>query len=652
MTDPADSTAENADQPRAPNGDEVVVQMERILASREFVQSVRLAKLLRFIVEETLADRGDALKEYAIALDVFGRDESFDPQSSSIVRVEASRLRGKLERFYAVEGKMDPVRIDLPPGGYVPAFRTTLPDLEPTSRRPAGAPSLGKRSFAASQIARLLAFAIVAIGIVAILVVYFVPVSSVMDFSFDDAGPAETYSVAVLPLRDLSSDVSDDYFSIGMTDALITRLAKGGLVRVTSMTSVMRYKEANVSLADIAQELGVSHIIEGSVLRIDDRVRITAQLIEASSDRHIWAESYERNFADVLSLQDEVVGRIVASLSGHVASTDNTGSTDPQMINPVAYEAYLRGRYFLNKMTEEGFNSGIEYFGIAIEDAPDFAQAYSGMATCYCLLGGHGFELVEPDEGMQAAKRAITEALRLDATLAEPYAFLGIIRLKYEWDWAGAEEAITRSIAIDPSYVQSHLFYSFYLEAMGRHEAAIREAETARMSDPLSLAANVNLGWQYLQANRLEQARQVFASTAELDPTFWGVHWGMGHYHRRKGEIVEAIAAFQMAIAVGGGHAMPLSALGYTYAIAGQPAEAREMLGKLNVLADEGYVSPFNMAIIHAGLGEADEAFVELEKAFVVRSRSMAWLNVAEELDGLRSDPRFESLVRRVGLSN
>lgn len=641
-----------ADRPlrqREARADEVAAQLERILASREFVQSDRLRNFLRFVVEETIAGRADVLKEYTVAVEVFERDESFDPQTSSIVRVEASRLRGKLEQYNAIDGRNDPVHIKLPPGGYVPTFSITSREIGPGKMQQNARPSSRARRFGPQRAVWLAGFLIFIFGASILLFLYS---KSGTDQSPEAAKSGQIYSVAVLPLRNLSGDADQDYFSDGMTDALISILAKKSLVSVISMTSVMGYKNVNRPIADIAGELNVSHVIEGSVLRINDRVRITAQLIEAETDLHIWAESYTRDVVDVLAMQDEIVLNIVSSLSEQVAPTGGVIPTESATIDPVAYEAYLKGRFFKNKLTVEGFTKGITYFKQAIEKAPEFAPAYSGMAVCYCLLGGHGFEIVKPSEGMPAAKNAVMEALRLDDSLAEPQAFLGIIRLKYEWDWPGAEEAFKRSIELNPSYAQAHIFYSFFLEARGRQKEAIREAEEARVYDPLSLAANINLGWQYFQAGQLEQAKQIFERTVELNANFWGVHWGLGHYYRRKGNLAEAIAAFENAIAAGGGHTLPISALGYTYAIAGQPDAAHEMLDKLNALAEQTYVSPFNMAVIHAGLGDKDEAFAWLEKAYAQRSRSMAWLNVTRELDDLRADPRFESLARRVGLSN
>lgn len=643
MNDPYTGPTKGSSRPREPGAVEVAAQLERVLASADFAQSARLQSFLRFIVEEALAGRGGALKEYTIALDVFERDDSFDPQTSSIVRVEASRLRAKLEKYNAVEGRNDPVRISLPPGGYLPEFRAF--DPEPESAPPRGRPRRPPSRILALFV--LMAATLSTAGLLLTDLLSSRPAREPTPTAWQASG---RYALAVLPLRELSADGGTDYFSVGLTDALITRLARSGTFRVTSMTSVMHYKGLDRPLTEIARELGVSHVIEGSVLRIGDRVRISAQLVEAETGRNVWADSYERNFADLLTLQDEVVGRIEAALSERVEPAARAAPQEQAAIDPAAYEAHLRGRFFLNKMTADGFRKGIAYFKEAIEKAPDYAPAHSGMASCFCLLGGHGFELVKPSEGMPAAKKAVLEALRLDEGLADAHAFLGIIRLKYEWDWPGAEAAFKRSIELDPSYAQARIFYSFLLETLGRQEEAIREAEEARLSDPLSLAANINLGWQYLQANRREQAKQVFESTAVLDPDFWGIHWGLGHYHRSKGDYLRTVAAFQRAIAAGGGHAMPLVALGYTYAVAGQLDGARAMLDRLAALDEEAYVSPYNMAIIHAGLDDKDEAFRWLELAFEGRSRSMAWLNVTKELADLRGDPRFGSLLRRIGL--
>ena len=645
MNDPDTHLGNGSRAPAEPTPDQVNAQIQRIFASREFAQSHRLKKFLDFIVQETIAGRSSALKEYSVALEVFDRDESFDPQTSSIVRVEASRLRAKLRQYYATAGVDDPIEIGLPVGSYVPTFS---PSERPQASR-ADATAIG----GAPQWPRMAALTGLILLLVGGAVFLFVELGpDTFQSGETDAMESSdaTYAVAVLPLRNLSDEPDQDYFSDGLTEALIARLAKDGRGRVISTTSVMAYKNVNRPVSEIARELNVSHVIEGSVLLIGGKVRITVQLVHAASGEHLWAETYDRDVADVLAIQNDVVGRIVASLSGRVAASQNVLADDVPSVDPAAYEAQLRGRYFRNTMTAEGFRKGIAYFEAAIENAPDYALAYSGMASCYCLLSGHGFELVAPHESMPTAKQAVQKAIDLDPNLSEPHAFLGITRLKYDWDWPGAEQAFARAIELNPSDTQALIFYSVYFEAMGRQDEAIRVAEEARAIDPLSLAVNVNLGWQYLQTGSLDRARQVFESTRELNPDFWSVHWGLGHYHRRNGDHERAVEAFQTALGAGGGHTLPLTALGHTYAISDRHAQARTVLAELKRMSGNSYVSPYNMAVIHAGLGEVDEAFEWLDRAYEDRSRSMVWLNVADELDPLRADPRFASLVRQVGL--
>ncbi len=623
------------------NAVEITAQLKRILASSDFEQSRRLCKFLTFIVEETIAGRADYLKEYMIGVDVFERGESFDPQTSSVVRVEAGRLRSRLEKYNAVDGRDDPIHITLPPGAYVPAFRNNSVDPALTRDKMAE-PWRGwnPTPFSKSVVA-ISSMLIVVVGVVALQLFSARP----------EGGPfAQSNSIAILPLRNLSGDLSQDYFSDGITDALITALAQQSRMRVISTRSVLSYKHVEKPIVAIANELNVSHVVEGAVMRIGDNVRITAQLIEVKNNRHLWAETFEREITDALQLQQNIVQRIVASLVSKVAAEEIPEPADSPRLTQAAYETQLKGRFFQSKMTEDGLKKGLGFFKEAVKHEPNYSLAYSGMAACYCILGGHGFELVKPSEAMPVAKKSALEALALNGSLAEPHAFLGIIHLKYEWDWKAAESAFRQSIALNPSYVQARLFYSYLHEAMGRKSEAIREAKLARDIDPLSLTVNINLGWQHLQDDRLEEARRHFENTAELNPDFWGVHWGLGHYHRRKNNYDDAIKAFQKAVNSGGGHALPLNALGYTYAIAGKPGKALETVAELEQLSKQGYVSPVNTAVIYAGMGEKDKAFAWLEKAYSDRSRSLAWLNVLPEFNGVRTDQRFKSLVQRIGL--
>ena len=623
---------------------EVKTQLDKILASRGFVQTERLGQFLRYVVDETLAGRDDRLKEYSIAIEVFDRDDTFDPQTSSVVRVEASRLRTKLDEYYRGTGRDDPMVIELPRGRYVPVFRKNSNQDPPAEIRPRTFPKI------ISLIKETRFRAVVAISVLLLIGI----ATGVWIWASDRAAQSPAgesqASVAILPIRNLTGDPSQEFLSDGMTDAIINLLAKSRGLRVASLTSSMNYKHQTRSVSEMAKNLNVGHLVEGSVVRSENRIRISAKLIEAKSNRLLWSETFERTMSDVLSLHDDVAARITDSLTQRLKSSSDVGLTKRPSIKPSAYEAYLKGRFYRNKITESGFKKAIEHFKRAIALEPGFAPAHAGLAMCYCLLGGHGMELVRPHVGMPRAKKAAEQALRLNDSMAEPYAFMGIVRLKYEWDWKGAEVAFKKAIKLAPNLFQARLFYSLFLEAMGRHDEAIRQAEYARFINPLSREAIVNLGWQYLQAGKPDRAQVQFESALELEPNFWGALWGQGHYYLRQGLVEKAIESFRRAVASGGGHALPLSALGHAYAVSGRRSDALKVLDRLKAIERKTYVSPYHLATIYVGLGDDDKAFAELERAFQQRSRSLAWLNVMPEYQRLKAKPRYIQLKRRVGL--
>ena len=624
-------------------------QLERICQSPVFVHSERTSAFLRYTVEEALDGRGAQLKEFSIGVDVFHRDESFDPRVNAIVRVEATRVRGKLREYYGTDGAEDPVRIDLPKGAYVPEFRA-IPEA-PKRTGHAGAQSPPDAGSSAWALGPRWVPVVLVVALLTGAVYFTGSIVWTGDAGLKSTGEGPPLnSVAVLPLRNLSGKPEAEYLTIGMTDALITALAKNRSLRITSMTSTLRYKDADRLVSEIARELNVGYVVEGSVLHAEQSVHVNAQLIAGATDQHVWADEFDRPLEDALTLQDEIARQIAVAVLGDTASGASSGVVQKTTLSPEAQEAYLKGVYFRSKLTAGGFYKGTEFFKKTIDMAPQFSPAYTGLASCYCLLGGHGLELVEPAIGMPAAKAALTKALELDPSAAEPQVYVGIIRLKYEWDFAGAERAFRTAIDLNPSLFRAHLFYSFYLEAMGRHQESIVEAHVARELNPLSLAANVNLGWQYLQADNPERALTFFNTALELDADFWGAHWGLGHYHRRRGDYARAIDAFEKAVALKGGHSLAISALGYTLAVAGQRDRAQQTIEQLKRLSNESYVPPFHTATVYVGLGEHEKALDWLERAFHARSRSMAWLNVASEYDVLRSDERFQDLIRRVGL--
>jgi len=453
-------------------------------------------------------------------------------------------------------------------------------------------------------------------------------------------------SLAVLPLENISGDKEQEYFADGMTDALIAELGQIGSLRVISRTSVMQYKGAKRPLPQIAQELNVDAVIEGSVLRSGDRVRITAQLIGAVPERHLWARNYERDLRDVLSLQGEIARTIADEVKANVTPDVQARLARTRAVNPEAYEAYLRGRYFWNKRTEEGLTKAIEFFGQALEKDPAYALAYTGLADCYGLLADYGF--VPWKEAYPRAKGAAAKALELDEALAEAHTSLAVIKSEYEWDWLGAEREFKRAIELNPNYATAHHWYSDHLGIMGRHEEAIAEIKRAQQLDPLSLIINTVAGVRFHWARRYDEAVEQLRKTLEMDPNFAVAHDWLGQVYEQMGQDESAIAEHQKAIRASGGSSQVVAALGHTYAAAGKRNEALRILADLNERRKMAYVSPYDIAVIHVAFGEKDQAFEWLEKAYQERASPIVVLKVDPRLDPLRSDPRFQDLLRRM----
>ncbi|MEJ2130376.1 MAG: tetratricopeptide repeat protein, partial [Gammaproteobacteria bacterium] len=611
--------------------DEILRQRDRILASQVFASSERLRDFLDYLITQSLGDERPRLKELAIGLAVFGRDESFDPRIDAIVRVEAGRLRAKLREYYEEEGRDDPVRIAIPKGRYVPTFA-------------AQGPADGARPAERVNRTRHLP------AIVALLVVL-VTTAGVVTWRDRGSGAVapSPSSVAVLPLRDWS-DRREDYFSEAMTDALIARLSERQGLRVTSLGSVLKYRNTELRPVEIARQLGVSHIVEGTVLREAGLVRISASLIDAGTDDSLWTKTYERPMTNVLSLQRGIASEIGMQLVGELlATSEGTRAADGvEVVDPLAYEAFLKGRYWQNRLTAAGYNRGIRYFQEAIDRQPGYADAYAGLAACHCRLGGHGIEVVAPRVALPEALSLARTALELDGTLAEPNALLGIISFKYEWNASEAERYLRQALELNPSLFEAHLWHSQVLEGSGRQEQAVQEARLAHKLNPLSAAANLNLGWQLLQAGQTNDAEAHFDRLLEFDPEFWGGHWGKGHVHLANRMYSEAAAEFQRAVELDGGHTLPMASLGYPYGVAGERDRALAVIEELRALAAATYVSPVHIAMVYAGLGDRDAAFEWLDEAREARARSVAWLGVTREFDGLRGDPRWATLLGAV----
>lgn len=466
--------------------------------------------------------------------------------------------------------------------------------------------------------------------------------------------PVNAVVLAVLPFEDLSPVSSEDYFADGMTDALIADLAQIGAIRVISRTSVMHYKGIRMPLQQIARALKADVIVEGAVVRQGGRVRVTAQLIDAETDQHLWSQKYENDIRDILSLQRELARAIAAEIKVQLAPQEQARLASVPAVNPEAHEAYLRGRYYWNKRNEEAIENAIRFFLEATHKEPQFALAYAGLADSYAVMAYWEEGKVSPREALGKAKTAATRALELDPNLAEAHTSLAVAKMEYDWDWEGAEREFRRAIELNPSYATGRHWYSSYLAAMGRHNEAMEQSRRAQELDPFSLIINTSIGHRYYLSRKYDQAIEQYRRTLELDPNFAVAHFNLGLAHEGKGAFSEAIAEMQKALALSGGSARMQAGLGHVYGIAGRKSDAKRILDELKQRSKHTRISAYAIALVCVGLREKgkgkDETFEWLEKAYGERSSSLPYLNVDPRFDDLRQDPRFQNLVTRIGL--
>ena len=456
------------------------------------------------------------------------------------------------------------------------------------------------------------------------------------------------HSIAVLPLKNLSGNPGDEYFADGMTDELITNLAKISALRVTSYTSVSKYKTTSKPLPQVAQELQVDGIVEGSVLRSGDQVRITAQLIYAPRDQHLWAEEYQRYVRDVLYLQREVARDIAEQVRVTLTPNEQKRLATAGAVDPVAYESYLRGRSFWNQRSEASLLKAIDQFNKAIEADPGYAPAYSGLADCYTTLGYLSY--LDPLDAFPRARDAATKALELDPSLAEAHTSLAYFNLYHAWNWAEAENEFKKAIELNPNYATAHDWYSYYLMAMGRFDDAWKEVNRAHELDPLSVTISTDIGFNYYYRRSYDEAINQLRATLSVSPKFPLAHLWLGRAYQQKKMYSEAIDEFNKTDAALPGWIVTIAGMGHAYGEWGHQAEAKQVLVRLNEMAREKYVTPYGVALVYAGLGDKDQAFAWLNKAVAGRSHWLVWLNRDPRWDRIRSDPRFDDLRKRVGL--
>jgi len=464
----------------------------------------------------------------------------------------------------------------------------------------------------------------------------------------EPATPPRVESLAVLPLANLTGDPAQDYFVDGMTDALITRLAQISALRVISRTSVMQYKGARAALPEIGRQLQVDAVVEGAVTRSGPRVRITAQLVHAPTDRHLWAQDYERDLSDILLLQAEVASAIAAEVQVRLTPPERARLASARRVNPEAYEAYLRGRLHWNKRTEAGMRKGLELFQQALAKDPSYALSHAGEAECYNMMGYWG--VAAPGEVFPNGRSAAARALEIDENLAEGHAARAWALLAYDWDWTGAERELTRALELNPGYAVAHQWYSHLLAYLGRADEAIREVQVTLDLDPLSAVMNSSGALIHLLARQngecVERVHRTLEINSHFAPPYLWLGWALGMQQRH----TEAREALEEAVRLAGNMPMYRAALAYGCAMAGETAACRERLAELEAMSRERYVSAYDFAVVYAGLGEEDVVLTWLKKASEERSAWLVMAKVDSRFDSYRANPRFQTLLRRLGL--
>ena len=621
--------------------DKVRAQLKKIVASPGFFRAARMQRFLTFIVEGRLDGKHnpEELKESIVGMAVFDRHAAYDPKSDPVVRVEARRLRSKLEEYYEGPGKGDDVRINLPKGSYMPLWEwqnEPVTVVEPPQHPPA-IRSLKPRLLAAGLFIALL---ILAAGMYKWRERLFAlrPVTS---------ADQKIRSLAVLPFRNLSSDPKQEYLVSGLTDEIITDLAKIKSLTVISRTSTECYRASTKHLPEIARELHVDAIVEGTVGSSGKRLRVTAQLIRAATDSHLWAETYERDATDIFALQTEIAQDIAQQIG--VALNPPTTAAGDHPANATAYETYLRGRYFWDKRTLDGLEKSIAYYRQAIQLDPAYAKAYAAMADSYVLLSSYGGP--SPSESLLRARDAAERALKLDAGLAEAYTALAAVKIDHDWDWQGATREFERALELSPSYPTAHHWYALHLSRLGHHKRAEAQIQRALELDPLSLIINTDAGEVFYAAKDPDRAMFFLRRVLELDPNFAEAHLVLGKVYEEKHELAQATAEFNSADRLFN-DAPNLRALqGHVLALSGKRAEALDIARKLEEDSKARYVSGVDIAMVYCALGDTDRGMRWLDHAYQNDGKGLNIIGSDPLFDGCRADPRFKVLLKNLHLS-
>jgi adenylate cyclase len=457
-----------------------------------------------------------------------------------------------------------------------------------------------------------------------------------------------TKSIAVLPFVNMSADKNDEYLSDGVSEELITALSKITGLQVKARTSSFAFKGKNEDIQKIGELLHVSHLLEGSVAKAGNKLRITAQLIQAADGNHLWSDTYDRDMQDIFAVRSEVAQQVAATLKVRLLGEEKKQLDKKPTENLEAYNLYRQGRFYADKLSEEGMAKARPFFEQAIEKDPRFALAYAGLADNYVISAD---AIIPPREAFSKAKEAALKAIAIDDSLAEAHASLGFVHYHYDWDWAAAEKELKRALELNPQSAQSYTLYTHFLAGMGRYDEAKKYGAHALELDPLSVSAHWFLGWGAIYAGRNDEAIGVFSKALELDPNNPWTRWFLGRAYLFSGNSPRAIEEMETGLRFGPDDPLGLGFVGYAYAVTGRRADALKILQKLDALEKHRFISTISRVYVYAGLGDKDKAFEWLEKAYQERSDSLAWFRFDPESKSLHSDPRFAALMRKIGFT-
>ena len=581
------------------SADEVHAELERILSDSAFATAEKMQHFLRFIVQETLAGRGDALNEALVGMEVYSRGGSFDPRQDSIVRVEAGRLRAKLREFYESQADGGNIRIEIPKGSYKPVFR-------------------GKKGTS--------------------------PRRSPQRFN-EQRSPTKT--IAVLPFADMSPQRDHEYFGDGLAEELMFALSRLRNLRVVSQTSVFAFKGKAMDVREIGRQLDVEHVMEGSVRKAEQQLRVSVRLTEVATGFQIWSEVFDRTLNDIFEVQQQISKAVAGALRIAVLGEEEDLPGHSCTKNLSAFNHFLVGRSFWNRQTEAALHAAIGHFEKAVAEDPTYGRAYFGISDSLRKLEFWG--LMRTGDALPKAKETARKALSVEPTLIEANLPLAAIRAVNEWKWAEAETMLQGILTTHPDSAHAHQVYAMMcLLPLGRFDEAIEQIHLARQLDPLALLTNAHVGVAYYFAGRYDEAIEQFQATLELEPNYHLAHLGLAIALQEKGLLNDAIATIEKAKSVAG-EIMPIrGALGNLYARTDRRREAESVLNELFTLESVRYISPLDFALVYTGLGRNAESLACLEKAAAERCGRLSWALIDPRHKNLRSDARFQEVTGRV----